>query len=430
MALKDRIYGYTLSDIERELIFQRENVGFVRPIHSSGQIFYLDPSPFLKTPKREVYVSPSPPPEGKLIEVKVESETVERYRDSAGPYNLLIKQIGDWKEIQPNEIVRRRQHIISKDDLQSYFSSPYLGEEEQVDQVSVCSLLFSLSSPPYGMEPGGIHAAVLGKHKQWTGFRRCTSPIPREFRRPSSKYFYNISDSGKDLHNGKNQEISLAYLNPERNTSMHIPLVLENLDLQQPKNFSPEIESLSPYITGLILDAVMVEPQIPPDLDKKIIDAVYRVSEDFKGAGWVPYQQDFGDLMPRLTLAMGRYNAIFDSTSQTGGPKVSSKEVEEALALWEDMFYRAKKVVSTPSDVSFLYELDDRTRKFYLALLDAYPADTLIPLKELDEFKKMFPYDDLFEDAKKTLNRYGFIIVLNSGYVKLLEVRDHYHNRK
>jgi len=420
MALKDRMYGHTLSDIERELIFRRENVGFVRSIHSSGLIFYLDPSPFLRTPKREVYVSPSPPPEGKLIEVKVENETVDRYRDSAGPYNLLIKQISGWKEIQPNGIVQRRQHIVSKDDLQSYFSSPYRGEEEYVDQVSACSLLFTLSSPPYGMESGGIHAAVLGKRKQWTGFRRCMSPIPREFRRPSSKYFYNFSDSETSLHTGRNQEISLAYLNPEQ-TSMHIPLVLGDLELQQPKSFSPEIESLSPYITGLILDAVMVEPQIPSNLDKKLTDAAYRVIEDFKGAGWAPYQQDFGDLVPRLSLAMGRYKTIFDSTSQTDKPKVDSKEIEMVVDLWENMLYRARKVMSTPTKISTFYELGDAARKLYLALLDAYPADTLIPLMEFDAFKKVFKHYDEFEEAKRILNHHGFIIVRCTGDVEILD---------
>lgn len=414
MALKDRMYGYTLSDLERELVFRRENVGFVRSIHSSGQICYLDPSPFLRTPKREVYISPTPLPEGRLVEVTVECEAMDRWHDGAGPYNLLVKTIGSWKEIRTEEIRRERQRIVSQKDIEHYFTLPYTGEEDCINEVATCSLLYALSSPPCGPEAGGIHAAVLGKRKMWTGFRRSMAPIPRDFRRPSARYFYDITDIEARRRAGTNREVSLAYLNPET-TAMHIPLVLDEVNTLEPRHFSPDIDSLAPYMTGILLDAIVTEPEIPVGLDRQITDAAYRVVGDFKGAGHMPYRQDFGDVVSRLSLAATRLSVVCGGT-----PTVGSTEIAKAFDLWGNMLYRAKRAMSAPTKLSTLYELDNPSRKLYYALLDAFPIDTLIPTEEIDSVGvTVFSNYDNFREAKQRLNHHGFIIYIGN-FTKIL----------
>nr|HPM60968.1 hypothetical protein [Methanoregulaceae archaeon] len=85
MTLKNRIYGHSLSAIEKELIFSREDTGFVRPIHSSGALFCLDPSPFLQSPKREVYLAQCPPPEKHaLIRARVSEARQDIMKDRDG----------------------------------------------------------------------------------------------------------------------------------------------------------------------------------------------------------------------------------------------------------------------------------------------------------------------------------------------------------
>jgi hypothetical protein len=414
MALKDRIYGYTLSDLERELVFRRENIGFVRRIHSSGQICYLDPSPFLRTPKREIYVSPTPLPEGRLVEVTVEREEMDRWRDGAGPYNLIVKIIGNWKELRPEEVVHVRQRIVSQQDIVQYFSLPYYGEEECIEQIATCSLLYTLSSPPVGPECGGIHAAVLGRPKEWVGFRRSVSPIPRELRKPSSRYFYDIADTEAKRRAGSHREVSLAYLKPKR-TPMHVPIVLEEVDVRPPRTFGLDVDSLAPYMTGILLDAIATEPEIAPGLDHQITEATYRVINDFRGAGRLPYKQDFGAAIPRLSLAVTRLSIVCGGTSEIG-----SKEITTAINLWENMLYRAKRSLTAPTKLEILYELDNPSRKLYHALLDAFPIDTLIPTSEIDAVGiAVFNNYDNFIEAKQRLNHWGLIIYLGK-FTKIL----------
>ena len=56
--LYDRWPGSELSVLEKELIFHRENTGFVEYDTKDGKYFYLHPSPFLNSPKREIFCAP------------------------------------------------------------------------------------------------------------------------------------------------------------------------------------------------------------------------------------------------------------------------------------------------------------------------------------------------------------------------------------
>jgi hypothetical protein len=65
MSLYDRWQGSELSVLEKELIFNRDNTGFVEYDTKDGKYFYLHPSPFLNSPKREIFCAEScdPPAE-------------------------------------------------------------------------------------------------------------------------------------------------------------------------------------------------------------------------------------------------------------------------------------------------------------------------------------------------------------------------------
>jgi hypothetical protein len=72
-SLKKRYFGYELSGIEYRLIFEKDDMGYVRFKNKRENSFYLDPSPFLDTQKPDVYVIKAGdlPPAGQLIEVVV-----------------------------------------------------------------------------------------------------------------------------------------------------------------------------------------------------------------------------------------------------------------------------------------------------------------------------------------------------------------------
>lgn len=413
MTLKNRFYGHSLSVIEKELIFSREDTGFVRPIHSSGAIFYLDPSPFLQTPKREVYIAHCPPPEnGALVHASVSAVKQDVMKDRAGYYTLVVKYVDSWSPVDPNMLYTRRG-IISPEEIHDYFTKPYLGEEEVVDGIALCSALYAVSSPPLIEEKGGVFAAILGKRKPWLGFKKSLSVIPQEFRKVTSPFYYTISETEKRVENTRADEINLAYLNPEK-IPMHIPVVLDEVEVRPSKSYALDMQSLNPMVTAFILDSLILKPEMPQSLESYVTDTFHTVVEEFKGSGWVPYKQDFGSLVPRLSRSFARYHAHL---------KLSKKDVTGAVDLWSDMYYRAKKVVSTQYEVSRLYRLDDRSRKLYLDLVDSFGLEIPIPLQEVRSQITSFKNEGDFEEALDTLNRYGLLIKPGHDSIKILDNR-------
>ena len=413
MTLKNRIYGHSLSAIEKELIFSREDTGFVRQIHASGAVFYLDPSPFLQTPRREVYIAHCPPPEnGTLVTASVSAVKQDTMKDRYGHYTLVVKYVDSWSPVDPNTLVTKRG-ILSPEEIHDYFTKPYLGEEEVVDGIALCSALYAVSSPPLLEQKGGVTAAILGKRKPWLGFKKSLNIIPREFRQVTSPFYYTISEHEKKVENTIAAEINLAYLNPGQ-LPMHIPVVLEEVSVRPSPGYSLDMQSLNPMVTAFILDSLIIKPEIPRSLESYVADAFHTVVEEFKGSGWVPYKQDFSSLVPRLSLSFARYHAHL---------KLSKKDVTQAVDLWSDMYYRAKKVVSTQYEVSRLYRLDDRSRKLYLDLVDSYGLEIPIPLQEVRRQITSFRNEWDFEEALDTLNRYGLLIKPEHDWIKILDNR-------
>jgi len=413
MALKNRIYGHSLSSIERELIFSREDTGFVRAIHASGNIFYLDPSPFLKTPRREVYVAHCPPPaQGDLIQASVSSVDTDIMKDRAGYYSLAVKHVESWTPIDPNSLPRRK-NVLSQEEIRGYFSMPYRGEEKVVDEIALCSALYAVSSPPLGDEKGGVFAAILGKAKPWSGFKRSMGIIPGEFRKTTSPYYYHIAPHEDTVRSVNAYEVNLAYLNPER-LPMHIPVVLDDVEVRASKSYTQDLQSLNPMVTAFILDSLMIRPEIPAGLDSYVTDTMYSVIEDFKGAGYVPYQQNFDSLVPRLSLAFARFHSHLT---------LSKKDVTAAVDVWSDMFYRAKRVVTDQYEVSRLYRLDDASRRLYLDLVASFELEQAIPLSDVREQITYFKTPESFDEALSILNQQGLLLKPGPGTIKILDNR-------
>ncbi len=234
--------------------------------------------------------------------------------------------------------------------------------------------------------------------------------IPSEFKRPSSDIYYKISEQ-VDLPKLKSKEINLAFHNPEK-IPMDIPVVLE-VDVQTKKDYNDAIDSLTPMVRGYLLDSLMIQPQIPENLSSHITEKVYEVINDVKSSGSIPYFQNLGTSIPKLTLSFSRLN-----TRITTG----KNDINEVVDLWADMFYRAKKMVSTQHEVSRLYNrLDDKARRLYIDLIDMFDYDVSVKIAEIPKIISTFRRPSDYDDAIEILCNNGLLLKPNNTTIRILD---------
>jgi hypothetical protein len=400
MSLTRRMYGYSFSEIEKELIFRRKDTGFVRYLTKDGTLFYLDPSPFFKTQKREVYAALcASPPERSLIKVAVSDIKENITKDASGYYRLMIKCASSWEKIDSGSLLKRKS-LMSPEEVKEFFKMPFTGEEEQIDRIALCSTLFTVSAPPLTFEKGGITAAIIGKKKNWAGFKKGMEIIPSELKKVSSDYFYLLSQKEEQVDPVSSREINL-----------HIPLVLD-VDIKSSSTYKEAFYAQKPLITAFMLDALILEPVVSENLEHYIADAMYELVSDVKGSGSLPYTQDFGSLIPRLGTSFARYNSRFN---------VNKTDIKSVIDLWSEMFYQAKKMISSQHPVAHMYRLSDKARKLYLDLTDAFGLDIPIPVFSIAENVPLFKHAHDYEEALDELNHHGLIIRLNNNTIKVLD---------
>lgn len=406
MQLEERTYGYELSELEKTLLFRRENTGFVRYAHDSGRVFYLDPSPFLKTSKREVFVAEStpPPPEKELVEVFVKEEKDKIVHLSSGLVKIKVKIIESWRKIDPKSLVSGRG-LITREDFVEFFKTPYTGEKELVDGIGISSALFVVSSPPVAAEKGGVNTAVFGKRKAWHGYNRVMSVIPNEFRKINSPYFYSIKLKEERLNPPNSVEVNLSFCNPKK-VPMHIPIPLE-VDVRNVKPF----EDVLPLVRAYMLQALLLTPEIPDWCHRIMRECAYELIDDVKRSGFLPCKLDLGSLVPRIASSIARLNA---------NAKVKKDYFKECLELWSNLYYRAIKLTSTPLKVSEIYRLSDDARKLYVELVEMGAVDNYVPEKLVLENTSVSKWS--YDLALEELRNNGLVIVIRRDGENLLMV--------
>jgi len=410
MSLTQRMYGYSFSEIEKDILFCRKDTGFVRYLTKDGTLFYLDPSPFFKTQKREVYAALCPsPPERSLIKVAVSDIKENITKDSSGYYRLIIKCASSWEKIDPGSLIKRKS-LLNPEEVKEFFKLPFIGEEEQIERIALCSTLFAVSAPPQPFEKGGITAAIIGKKKNWAGFRKGMEIIPPELKKVSSDYYYRLSLKEEQQDPVLSREVNLAYLNPET-IPLHIPMVMD-ADIRSSSAYKEAFLAQKPLITAFMLDALILEPVVSENLEHYITDAMYELVLDVKGSGSLPYKQDFGSLLSRLGTSFARYNSRFN---------VNQTDIKRGIDLWSEMFYQAKKMMSAEHPVAHMYRLSDKARTLYLDLTDAFGHDTPIPVTDIASNIPIFNNADDYEKALDELNHQGLIIRLNNRIIKVLD---------
>jgi len=306
MSLADRSIGSELSEVEKALIFDEKfaNTGFVQYDTKNGEYFFLHPSPFLKTLENEIYhVSGSPPPpEHSFVETSVVDEQTV-ILDNFGDKWIRVKEIDTWKLFDPSPLAAKRK-TLDFVEIVDFFTYPYKGEAESVQEIAGCSSLFAFSSPPCENSHGGINSAILARDFQWNLFNKPLQMVPPELRRATSNYYYYISKIEKDIKKDTG-EINVAVLHPKKLQS-DIPIViLDESRKKISKDFQEQLEIESKVITAHLLDALLLQPHSTKKIEMMMLDEIYRMREECYSVALTPYNQNL-NAVPKLASAYSR----------------------------------------------------------------------------------------------------------------------------
>jgi hypothetical protein len=411
MAIISRSWGYELSELEKELVFHKKNTGFVEYITTDGLLFFLHPSPFFKSPRNEIFSAEScrPPAEHTFIEVSVESVEEKVVQTSDGFERNFLKKINGWKAFEPDQYAKRKK-LLDPYQVIQFFSHPFKGREDIIDKIATCSALYAFSSPPVTGSIGGINAAVLSKKVQWDAFKKPMNAIPKEFFRPSSPYFYLISEREKPNPSHQSEEVNLAFLRPEKYV-MDIPIVIEDVSIKGVAGIKKEfVDEERKMVMAYLLDSLLIKPNPMGLVEKLIKEAVYTIRDQYMRSGISTYNQNLGDAIPKLTSSIARLQ--LDS-------KVNSDHVKKIVDLWRDMHTQTRYRMGTPLSISKLYEISDDSRKLYTEIYDVFGKECPISMGEVANITTL-KNDVDFNQALTQLVERGYAMRNKKG-ITLLE---------
>lgn len=408
MGLSDRMFGSEMSVVERELIFnvKYDDTGYVRYL-KNGEYFFLDPSPFLKTHNNRVYHSDSNlPKEHTFVEVTVADERTEVI-DRQGEKWIRIREVSGWRPFDPSSLARKRK-IMDYEEVIDYFARPYRGEAESVQEIAGCSSLFAFSSPPVDTISGGINSAVLGNDNKWKLFNAPLQAIPEEFRRFNPDFYYHISKNEQAIRRDS-RENNYAILRPKDLLSDIPVVILDESQRSISKQFRQQLEIESKIVRAYLLDSLLMQPHATKQVEKMIVEKTHELREEYYSAALLPFNQNIGGAIPKLTASFCRLRASLD---------IQKEDIAHVVDLWFSMRRRAAKISGSPMKTEHMLQLIGDSRKAYVKLYDIFGADTEISMAEAVRELKMDPQE--FEVAVDSLVNKGYCIRRNN-FIMLLE---------
>lgn len=417
MSLNDRSAPSELSAIEKELLYNREHAGFVKPAGEGSALFYLDPSPFLWTEKPGIYCceGTDTPPEGELVEVSVGKVREEKMIGSIGALSREVRYVDDWRVMDAATLFTSGPTLPPSEYI-AYFSSSLPGDDEIAERMGLTSALSSVSSPPAPGEPGGMNTAFLGRDPAWLQFRRLMRIIPGEFTRSKSRFFYRISGKERPPVHFESNEINLAFRNP-RATYMHLPLSFTARERTAPPPPGSAMREIAPRIRPYLLDALLLSPELPERLCRLIVEGVYEINEELRSRPLIPCRFDIDAVIPRLGRSFARLQAE---------AQVTTGMIRSSLSLFRDNLADAVEAAPSPLLLSDVYRLSIHAWKLYLALADRFGTDTFIPAAEVhdDPLLAGTPYRGALRDLRVA----GYLIRPKHDRYLLLDLGNAYKN--
>lgn len=407
------MFGYEFSGTEYTLIFENDNIGFVRFDNRSRKKFYLDPSPFLKSPKQEVYVleGENAPKNGDLVEIFV-SETDSLIQGSIhNCTRTKIKYVRDWKKLSPNTYIRSK--AMKPDEYTDFFGQPFHGiHEYNVEDLSFCMALCTVSSPILGSNgKGGIDTGIFGKKNAWDSYKTLMDVIPSDFKKVKSKYYYNQADKDVQGNPIQPKEVNLSVLSPHT-TSIHLPILVDT-EVRDKSKYKDNVLYQIPIMRAYMLDTLLFEPEPASEkVEKELIDMIYSILDEVNSTKSIAYDLDIGSTAAKLSSAFARLK-LKESFTET--------DVRECGETWREMYHRSLKLSRVGMRPEDLFRLSPEEFRLYQELQDACDLEKQIPMSVLETVKSLNPLS--LDNAFQGLRKKGLLYCPTGETIRLIDFK-------
>lgn len=417
--IKKRTYGYQLSGCERTLIFEKEDIGYVRYRDARRSIFYLDPSPFLETVEKVDYFvkAGSKPPKGQLIEVIV-TETEPYYEIVNGyPEKRLIKYIIGWQEVDPNTI--RGNKNLSKEDYLDNLVLPIKQDVYDIEDIAICLGLYTVACPPLNdIDQGGINTLIQTKfndNEKRIVFDRIVNVVPSELRRVNARNFYKTLDTSIAPFSDSSLEVSLAWFNIPKIIA-HIPLNFD-YNFKSYSEYKENLEFSLPMQRAFMIDALLFNPKISDDYIKTFDEAMYEIREiAWTLVGDIPFTFNFTDAAPRIAMALARLGFR---------EKVTKDDIRGSVDHWGEAVTRASLSQGAARDFrgdpnqKGYYDRSPEEKRLLAEIYGLRNEGTPLTIENLRS-RTAVP-SHMFETTLDKLRAAGYIYLPGEGRIRVLE---------
>ena len=451
MSLYDRSWGYELTELEKELIFRRENTGYVKWVDKKRRIAHVYPSPFLRTNENEYYIflTEDLPEERDLIECKVENtQRIPLNQPIKGQYYYLIKkEVVEWKRINPYKLLKKitltdlgldpmtlnldeetmkalkrteywdghLRSLVDLDLARELVRFPFKSADEIITDTI---LMYLMSSPPKGYRGGITAAALIGKKSVWNALQKLFTAIPSEFKRINSLYYYKHSTTPGNLvlDSITAEEVNLEFTNPEH-IHIHVPQPL--LDVTVREGAISKIKDELFLLRLFMLQGLLLTPRIREGAEEAIREGIFKVHEAMiLSREKLPFLIDM-TFVKRVPLSMGRL---------TMKEEIGKRDIKMVIDNWLDAYSEALKIEVKRIAPRFYFKLTKHERIVYNTIAELGGFDRPVSLNELlNEISKKIHGKELSEEfVEKILNELrlkGYIYEPRSGWVRAVELK-------
>lgn len=412
VPLQERTHGYEFSGAEYKLLFERENLGYVRFRNQNLGVFYLDPSPFLKDPSNVIYAVKTGeiPPKRTLIRVTV-AETSTDYDVIDGMLQTFeIRYITGWETVDPNKL-RTSRGLIDREEYLHLITYP-IKDRYNINEIADCIGVHTVASPQVAdILKGGVNTVVFTtsqKNKKLAKFNRIMSVIPNEFRQIDSPNFYKTTTKNERINLPESQEVSIAYYNAN-NIPVHIPVAFD-AEFKPYSEIKDNVEHNEALIRNYLLDTLLFNPVLLPRHYKRVEVMIYDMLDRITDQKEVPFFQDIGGAIPQLVAAFARIT--FKSI-------VTPAELAQSFQAWYSMVSEIMVGQNIePLNVDQIYRLDSHAETLLKELTlwnDAGIPLTLETVRQNTRVPSLF-----FEKALEQLRVGGYIYIPNEETIRLI----------
>lgn len=433
VPLKRREWSREMGHVEKQNYFHKENQGYVRYVSKRNGYFCLNPSKDLISTKNEAFIlkNPPAPEEGTFIRVTVsETEPMKEPDGRGGLKVTYLKFVSSWETFKVCDMLKAVKSPGFEDVLDRGmqqeefldFMSLTVKRKFLTQQLQYSLCLYAVASPEISeYQKGGINTTILTKsqaNKKWNKWKRITSVIPPEYKKSNAEHFYkNVEakalDPDLEFYRQKSREISLAYQN-NLAVPVEVPLPL-NVEFRTVADIKEDFKINFAAGRNFLLDAVLIEPEIPDSEHRHLLDSIYDFSDEFRSmCNAFHYTKNAlrisASLLVRLSSSFARFN--FE-------PTVNRDNIKESVNLWADLQREVVKTGMAAKKYKDFYMLATDEKIVFTELEEMKETGVNTTVTNLRAITKVSLID--LNDILASLARKHFIYFINNETIGFIE---------